>query len=186
VTIIRIAQLGDPMIRRPAEPVEFEAIRTAEVQRLIDDMIETMREADGVGIAAPQVSVLQQIFAMEVRDQARYTEAELFPLTVFINPVLEVVRADWREGWEGCLSVQGLRGYVRRYRAVRIQGLTREARPMEVALEGFPAVVAQHECDHLEGLVYLDRMADLKSLSFEREYRRYHAAPSKTSTATAT
>jgi len=176
MAIRRIAQLGDPVVRATSSPVDLAQLHSDRLQLLIDDMIETMRDADGVGIAAPQVRVGQRIFAIEVRDLARYKNAELYPLTVVVNPTLTPLTEERPESWEGCLSVIGLRGRVPRFTSVRIDGYDRSGAQLSITVKGFPAIVAQHETDHLNGLVFLDRMTDMSSLTFEREWLRYHVA----------
>lgn len=173
MAILRVAQLGHPVLRAEAEPVAPEEIGSARLNWLIDDMIDTMRDYAGVGIAAPQVMVSKRLFVIEVRGTDRYGNAELFPLTVVINPTLTYTTDQQQSDLEGCLSVEGLRGIVPRYTQVRLEGLDPQGRELALDLEGFPAVVAQHEMDHLNGNVYLDRMPDMKSLMFLDEMYRY-------------
>lgn len=171
--ILKVARLGHPVLRKIAAPVPVERITTPEVQRFIDDLIETMYEYDGAGLAAPQVHVSQQIVAMEVNRNPRYPEAPPIPLTVYINPVITPLTEDMDEDWEGCLSVPGLRGRVPRYINIRFQAYDRQGKCVDFEAVGFHARVIQHECDHLQGKVYLDRMRDMRSLTFVEEFAKY-------------
>jgi peptide deformylase len=173
MAILKVARLGHPVLRQPARPVPVDAIRSADVQRFIDDMIDTMREYDGAGLAANQVHALLQIAVIEVAANPRYPDAPQVPLTVLINPVVTPLTEEMEEGWEGCLSVPDMRGRVPRYTAVRLQGHDREAQPVDLVAKDFFARVIQHETDHLHGVVYLDRMRDLSSLSHLAEWQRY-------------
>jgi peptide deformylase len=143
------------------------------VQRFIDDLIETMYEYDGAGLAAPQVHVSQRIVVMEVHHNPRYPEAPIIPLTVYINPEITPLTDDMDEDWEGCLSVPGLRGRVPRYTKIRLRAYDRQGKRVDFVAEGFHARVIQHECDHLQGKVYLDRMRDMSSLTFMEEFVKY-------------
>jgi peptide deformylase len=172
--ILKVAQLGHPILREIAKPVSVEKISSDEIQSLINDMIETMREYDGVGLAAPQVHVGLQIAVMEINDNSRYPEAASVPVTVFINPVITPLTTDTIEIWEGCLSVAGLRGAVERPSKIRLQALDRNGSAVDQIYEGFPAVAIQHETDHLFGKVFLDRMKDMSRLAFVNEFRKYH------------
>jgi peptide deformylase len=177
----RIAQLGEPVLRQRARELAPEELRSESVQRLIDDMIETMRDADGAGIAAPQVYESVQLAVIEVRENPRYPGVQPIPLTVLANPVLtpdvpslpgELADADAFSVYEGCLSVPGIRGRVRRPRRVHVRALDRTGAPLAFTWEGFRAVVVQHETDHLWGTLFVDR-ADPLTLTFLREYERY-------------
>lgn len=173
MAILKIARLGHPVLRRVADPVPLEGIGAPQVQQLIDDLIETMVEHDGAGLAAPQVHVSQQIVVFEVQANPRYPDAPSIPLTVLINPTITPLTAEMAEDWEGCLSVPDLRGLVPRYTAVRIEAWDRRGQRLAHEVRDFHARVAQHECDHLQGTVYLDRMRSTQSLSFVREFLRY-------------
>jgi len=171
-----IAKLGNPVLRRMAEPVSLEELAAPETQQLIDDMIETMRAAAGIGLAAPQVSVPKQIQIIEMAANPRYPSAPTWPLTVLVNPEITFLTDERIEVWEGCLSVDGLRGKVRRTRRIAIRFLDRHGQEQHLELEDFPAVVAQHETDHLVGKVFLDRMEDMSSLAQIAEWERYWLA----------
>ncbi|MEX2586765.1 MAG: peptide deformylase [Actinomycetota bacterium] len=174
MSILRVAQLGHPVLRAEAAPVSLAEIGSAELNRLIQDMIDTMRDYGGVGIAAPQVRVSKRLFIIEVRSADRYDNAERYPLTVVLNPTLSFPTDEQHSDWEGCLSAEGLRGLVPRYRHAHLEGLDETGAPLRRELKGFPAIVAQHEMDHLNGMVYLDHMKDMTSLMFLDELRRYH------------
>lgn len=180
MAIRKIARMGHPVLRRPADPVHDPL--NPEVQRLIDDMIETMIDANGAGLAAPQVyESLQLVIFQAPDDRAEDADGdEAFehaaPLTVLINPVIEVLGPDMQTGWEGCLSVPGLRGAVSRHNHIRYSGLDRAGKPLSRVARGFHARVVQHECDHLEGILYPQRMQDLSLLLFETEVAHFIAA----------
>ena len=173
MSILKVTRLGHPVLRQTAKPVAPEAIATPAIQQLIDDMIETMREYDGVGIAAPQVHQSLQIAIIEAAHNTRYPQAPEIPLTVLINPEIISRAPEERMGWEGCLSIEGLRGLVPRARKLSARWLDRTGRPVSQDVEGFFAVVFQHEVDHLKGKVFVDRMADLSTLTHLLEYERY-------------
>jgi peptide deformylase len=173
--ILKVAQLGHPVLRRVSKDVPEDRIRTPDFQRFIDDMIETMREYEGVGLAAPQVHVSWRVATIEVNFNPRYPTAPSVPLTVIINPEITPLGtdADREEDWEGCLSVPALRGKAPRYKALDLRALDSEGKPLTLRAEGFFARVIQHEVDHLDGRVYLDRMTDLRTLTHLTEFSRY-------------
>jgi len=173
MAILKVARLGHPVLRRPARPVPPDEIGAPETQRLIDDMIETMREYDGAGLAANQVHTLRQVAVIEVLENPRYPDAPQVPLMVVINPVVTPLTEELEEGWEGCLSVPDMRGLVPRYAAVRLQCLDRDGQPVDLVAKEFFARVIQHEADHLNGVVYLDRMRDLSTLSHIAEWNKH-------------
>ena len=171
--ILKVARMGHPVLREVARPVTPEELASDAIQRLIDDMIETCREYDGAGLAAPQVHVSKRVVLMELDDNPRYPDSPGLPLTVVINPQLEHVDRTRQLVWEGCLSVPGLRGQVPRSTTVRVTGLDRDGTELDVTLHGFPAAVVQHECDHLDGRLYPDRMESMKTLTFLAEFDRH-------------
>jgi len=174
MTLLKIARLGHPIIRDQAEPVSKEQLQTPEIQNLIDSMIETMRDANGVGIAAPQVHSPKRMIIIEVSpDNPRYPQQGSIPLTVIVNPIIVSQSDNYEQGWEGCLSVPDLRGKVPRSTHLKVSGLDRDGNPLQFEAEGFFARVIQHEVDHLEGKVYLDRLPDMSTLTFLREYEKY-------------
>jgi peptide deformylase len=180
MAILKIARMGHPVLRRRAEPV---ADPTAPgLRALVEDMVETMIDADGAGLAAPQVHVPARIVvfqAPEARVDEAVEPAERFdhtaPLTVLVNPEIEVLDPAVEAGWEGCLSVPGLRGLVKRPAHIRYRGLGLDGQPVEREARGFHARVVQHECDHLDGILYPQRMDDLRMLVFEAEFARFLA-----------
>jgi peptide deformylase len=173
MAILKVARLGHPVLRQKAQPVPVDGIRSAGVQRLIDDMVETMREYDGAGLAANQVHTLLQIAVIEVEANPRYPDAAAIPLTVVINPVVTPLSEEREDGWEGCLSVPDMRGVVSRHTAVRLECHDREGNPVDVVAKDFFARVIQHETDHLNGIVYVDRMSDLRTLSHIAEWNKH-------------
>jgi len=171
--ILKVSRLGNPVLRKPSEAVPKEAIRSPEIQHLIDDMIVTMHEYDGVGIAAPQVHVSKQIAVIEVKSSRRYPGEDAIPLTVLINPKILSASKKQQEDWEGCLSVDELRGRVPRAESLEVEAFNRKGEKVRIRTQGFFARVIQHECDHLAGKVFLDRMPDLKTLTHLKEFVRY-------------
>ena len=170
--ILKVARIGHPVIRTRAEDVPADRIRSRQFQRLIDDMVETMHEYDGVGLAAPQIHVGLRLAVIEISgDDERAREA--VPLTVLINPKIKPVGKETVPGWEGCLSIPDLRGVVPRFEKLELRALDRAGKPFRVEAEDFFARVVQHECDHLDGSVYLDRMKEMTSLSFVDEWERF-------------
>ena len=171
--ILKVARLGFPSVRTGAKPVAVDQIRTHDFQKLIDDMVETMHEYSGVGLAAPQVHLPLQLAVLEVHDHPRYPDMPSVPLTVLINPKVEVLDREIIDDWEGCLSIPDLRGLVPRFKQLRVTALGRNAEPLDIVATDFHARVIQHETDHLKGEVYLDRMTDLRTLGFLAEWQRY-------------
>lgn len=171
--IYKLSRLGHPVLREITRPVDPNEIGQKQFQELVENVIETMRDYDGVGLAAPQVHLSLQLAVMEVEENPRYPGMPPLPLTVMINPKLTLLSHEVQVGWEGCLSIPDLRGKVPRYRQVKVEALDREGKPFALELSGFHAVVAQHEIDHLMGKVYLDRMDNMHTLSFLREFYRY-------------
>ncbi|HEY6549344.1 MAG TPA: peptide deformylase [Vicinamibacteria bacterium] len=172
--ILKVARIGHPVVRCEARPLSEVQLRSPEIQRLIDDMEETMHEYDGVGLAAPQVHVDLRLAVIEVPESDERAQ-DAVPFSVLVNPVVRPLSEAKLVGYEGCLSIPDLRGLVPRYEKVHLEALDRHGRPWALDASGFFARVIQHECDHLDGGVYLDRMADLRSLSFIREFDRFVA-----------
>jgi peptide deformylase len=173
MAILKVARLGHPVLRERARPIPHGDIRSAGVQQFIDDMVETMREYDGAGLAANQVHTPLQVAVIEVEANPRYPDAAAIPLTVLINPVVTPLTEEMEEGWEGCLSVPDMRGMVPRHTAVRLECYDRQANPVSLVAKEFFARVIQHETDHLNGIVYLDRMRDLRTLSHIAEWNKH-------------
>ena len=173
MAVLKVARLGHPAIRTPSQAVPKETITSADTQRLIDDMIETMHEYDGVGLAAPQVAVSKQIAVIEVSDNRRYPGETPIPLTVLINPKIRSTSKKHLLDWEGCLSVNEFRGRVPRAESLEVEAYNRKGEKVKIHAQGFFARVIQHECDHLAGKVFLDRMMDLSTLTHMKEFTRY-------------
>lgn len=171
MAILKVARMGHPVLRRVAEPVPPTEIQKSSFQEFVDDMIETMREYDGVGLAAPQVhhSVRVSVVQLPAEASSR-TQKGLY---VFINPEVKVLSNEKNTYWEGCLSVPGLRGLVARPNKIRVKYLDRNGKSDEIVAEGFLATVLQHEFDHLDGKLYIDRLTDMTKLVFEEEYQKY-------------
>jgi len=171
MAILKVARMGHPVLREKCKPIDPAKITSPEVQRLIRDMLETMFEYNGVGLAAPQVyTPLRLVIAGgEEDDQGRPK------LRVLINPEIEVRDGSRKLGmYEGCLSIPGLRGYVERPAHIGVKAYDEKGRKVELELDGFPAIVMQHECDHLDGVLYVDRIEDHSKLGFEDEVQRFH------------
>jgi peptide deformylase len=173
MAILKVARLGHPVLRETARAIPVGDIKSPGFQRFVDDMVETMREYDGAGLAANQVHMPVQVAVIEVKNNPRYPEADAIPLTILINPVVTPLTEEMEEGWEGCLSVPDMRGMVPRYTAVRLECYDREANRVSLVAKDFFARVIQHETDHLGGIVYVDRMRDLRTLSHIAEWNRH-------------
>ncbi|MGN6703842.1 MAG: peptide deformylase [Burkholderiaceae bacterium] len=164
MSVREILKMGDPRLLRQAEPVrEF---GTQEIARLIDDMFETMHAVNGAGLAAPQIGVNLQLVIFGFRNNERYPDAPPVPETVLLNPTITPLSDEMEEGWEGCLSVPGLRGMVPRWRAIRYEGVDLDGNPIRREVDGFHARVVQHECDHLQGILYPMRIRDMTKFGF--------------------
>lgn len=171
--ILKVARLGHPVLRAVAQPVAPDVIKTAAFQRLLDDMVETMHEYSGVGLAAPQVHLSLQVAVLEVENHPRYPEMPRVPLTYLINPIVEVLDGALLDDWEGCLSIPDMRGVAPRFRQLRVNATGRNGETLDFVAVDFHARVIQHETDHLKGEVYLDRMPNMRSLSHLAEWQRY-------------
>ena len=177
MSILKVTRLGHPILRKITENVLVGELQSAEMQKFIDDMIETMKEYDGVGLAADQVHESKQVAVLEVADNPRYPQKPKVPLTVLVNPKITPLSDETEEDWEGCLSIPDLRGLVPRYKSIRVQALDRNGAELDFIAEDFHSRVIQHEFDHLNGKVYLDRMRDLSTLTFLQEFTRYWLDP---------
>jgi peptide deformylase len=162
-----ILRLGHPTLREIAAPVQ--AFDTPELHALVEDMLDTMRANDGAGLAAIQIGVLQRVVIFGLDYSPRYPTAEPVPLTVLVNPEIEPVGAERDPGWEGCLSVPGMRGLVPRYRQIRYRGFDEFGRAIDRTVSDFHARVVQHECDHLDGVLYPERIEDMRQFGFMDE-----------------
>ncbi len=170
MSILKIARLGHPVLRQECKAVDPKTITGPEIQRLIRDMFETMAEYNGVGLAAPQVHqpLRMAIAGGEADDEGRPR------FRVLINPEITVLNEEERLGmYEGCLSVPGMRGWVERPAAITVKAYNEKGQQEEFSLEGFPAVVTQHECDHLDGILYVDRIEDMTRFAYDEEATRY-------------
>ncbi len=159
-----ILKMGDPRLLRIAKPVEH--FDTPELRELVADMFDTMKHANGAGLAAPQIGVDLQVVIFGFEHNEHYPDAPEVPETVLINPVITPLTQDMEEGWEGCLSVPGLRGMVNRYSMLRYEGVDQYGRAIDRVAEGFHARVVQHECDHLIGKLYPMRITDFSKVGF--------------------
>jgi len=159
-----VLRMGEPLLQRIAAPVtRFDA----ELHALLTDMDDTMRALNGAGIAAPQIGVSQRVVIFELADNPRYPHIAPVPYTVLVNPLVTPLTAEEDEGWEGCLSVPGMRGLVPRHRRVRYRGYDQHGAPIDRTVEGFHARVVQHEVDHLDGILFPQRVRDLRDFGFE-------------------
>ena len=171
MSILKVARMGHPVLRERARPLDKSDIRNPLIQKLIDDMIDTMHEYHGVGLAAPQVHEGVRLFvALLGEDPDPKDEA-----SVLINPEITALSDVKEEGWEGCLSIPDIRGMVPRHTEIAVRALDRHGRRLDLQLKNFAARVAQHETDHLDGVLFFDRMSTMHSLTFLDEYSRYHS-----------
>ena len=171
MAILKVARLGHPVLRHKASDVEIKDIKAGKFRELIDDMIETMHEYHGVGLAGPQVHEGRRIF-VALLDEEPGPDSDAVAI---INPEIVPNSETKEEGWEGCLSIPDIRGMVPRFTDITVKALDRDGKPMELQLKGFPARVAQHETDHLDGVLFFDRMSSMESLTYLEEYSRYHS-----------
>ena len=162
-----VLRMGHPVLRERSKPVE--AFGTPELLELVADMKDTMAAKHGAGLAAPQIGVAQRVVIFGVTQNPRYPDAEEVPFTVLVNPKIVLLTREIEEDWEGCLSVPGMRGVVPRYTKLRYSGYDEHGKPIEREAEGFHARVVQHECDHLDGILYPQRMTDLSQFGFNEE-----------------
>jgi peptide deformylase len=172
MSILKVARMGHPVLRAKARPLERSEIRSAVTQKLIDDMLDTMAEYHGVGLAAPQVHEGLRLFVAALDHGDDDNEEDIVPIAL-INPEITVVGTDVVEDWEGCLSIPDIRGRVPRAREVKVRALDRNGSRIEVSASDFSARVIQHETDHLDGVLFFDRMKSLASMTFLDEYSRY-------------
>src|SRR6185295_20317577 len=175
MAIRKIAQIGHPVLRQVARDVSREELALPATQRFIDDLVETMRDADGAGLAAIQVYEPIRICAIEVRNNPRYPYKPPIPLTVLVNPILTPAGDEQFDNYEGCLSVPNLRGMVKRFVHVRVQALDRDGKPIDEVVHGLKAGTYQHEVDHLRGKLFVDR-ADPSTFTTWTEFERHHRA----------
>ena len=176
MAILKVSRLGHPVLRTVADPIDPATIKTPVVQRLIDDMFDTMKEYSGVGLAAPQVHESVRVFVAGIRARpigAEISDGEDMPLMALVNPEITLVGAATDLGWEGCLSIPDIRGRVPRAPVVKVKAFDRTGQPVAFTAKGFPARVIQHEFDHLDGILFFDRMKTFESLAYLEEYDRF-------------
>jgi peptide deformylase len=172
----KIAIIGNPILRTVARPLTKQELASPGVQSFIDDLVETMRDANGAGLAATQIYEPVQICAIEVKDNPRYPYKPNVPLTILVNPVIEPISDRTFGNFEGCLSVPDLRGMVDRYAEVRVRAWDRHGKDVDVVVRGLTAGTYQHEVDHLQGKVFLDRVRDTSTLCSWKEFERHQLA----------
>lgn len=176
MTILKIAQIGTPVLRQRAREVSPEELASREIQTFIDDLVETMHDAAGAGLAAIQVYRPIRIVAIEVRDNPRYPYKPNIPLTILVNPVLTPLSDERFDNYEGCLSVPDLRGVVSRFAELRVQALDRHGAPVDTVVRGITAGTFQHEADHLDGMLFVDRVTNPATFTTWKEFGRHHEA----------
>lgn len=168
MAVREIIRMGHPTLRKVARALKREELASDEIRQLVQDMQDTLKAAGGIGLAAPQVNVPVRLAIIDIPEEgSRYGEIPTLPLTVFVNPEIETLDGEKAGFWEGCLSVPGLRGYVERPQHAIVRAMNLEGVPFEIELNGFLATVFQHEFDHLDGVLYVDRIKDSRMLVFE-------------------
>jgi peptide deformylase len=171
MSILKVARMGHPVLRQKARPIDKQELEDPQMQKLIDDMIKTMHEYSGIGLAAPQIHEGLRLFVAHLDPEGR-AEGEA---SVIINPQISVIGDKTIEGWEGCLSIPDIRGMVPRAFHINVVALDRHGKRIEFEAKDFPARVVQHETDHLNGILFFDRMRSFESLTYMEEFSRYHA-----------
>jgi peptide deformylase len=174
MAIRKIAQLGHPVLRTVARSVSKEELLSRDFQQLIDDLVETMRDANGAGLAAIQIYEPVQLCAIEVNDNPRYPYKPKIPLTVLVNPKIEPLTDEAFDNYEGCLSVPNMRGLVKRIAEIELTAWDRRGNPIKKVYKGFTAGTMQHEVDHLNGVVFVDRVEDPRTFTTWTEFDRHH------------
>jgi len=176
MAIRKIATIGHPVLRQVARPLTREELATPAMQQFIDDLVETMHDANGAGLAANQVYEPVRICAIEIKNNPRYPYKPNYPLTVLVNPVVTPTTEETFMNYEGCLSVPNLRGEVPRFASVRVRAWDRDGEELDFGVKGITAGTFQHELDHLDGKVFLDRVVDTKTLATWADFERFHLA----------
>lgn len=176
MAILKIATIGNPILRQVARELQKEELLSERMQAFIDDLVETMLDANGAGLAATQVYQPVRICALHVKDNPRYPYKPNIPLTILVNPVLEPIGGETFDNYEGCLSVPNLRGEVARFTRVRVRAWNRRAEPLDFEAKGLSAGTYQHEVDHLDGKMFVDRVTDTTSLCTWQDFERYKMA----------
>lgn len=176
MAIREVIRMGHPNLRVPANPFPLDDLGSPAFEALVADMQETLHAYGGIGLAAPQIDVGLRVVVIEIENtQTRYGEIQHTPFEVYVNPVITPIEPESAGYWEACLSVPGLMGYVERPQHIRVDYVNREGKPCSIEAHGFLATVFQHEFDHLDGVLYVDRISDLSLLSFDKEYLAFHA-----------
>ena len=176
MTVREVIRMGHPTLRKPAVDYPIDQIGSEAFETLVSDMRETLHAYGGIGLAAPQIDVGYRIAVIEIENtQTRYGELDRTPFAVYVNPVITAIQDEEAGYWEGCLSVPGMMGYVERPQHIRVDYLNGQGSPSSLEAHGFLATVFQHEFDHLDGILYVDRIRDRSLFSFEEEYLQYHA-----------
>jgi peptide deformylase len=173
MSILKVARMGHPVLRARAQAIEAADIRSPRIQVLIDDMFETMKEYQGVGLAAPQVHESVRLFVAGFSAEDEDDDSHSMPLVALVNPEIQVVGSQVAEDWEGCLSIPDIRGKVPRATQIVVRAFDRRGKRIELRASGFSARVIQHETDHLDGVLFFDRMKSFESLTFLEEFGRY-------------
>jgi len=167
MTVRKILRMGDPRLLDTSKPIL--TVPSKELDQLIQDMFDTMEEYQGAGLAAPQIGVFQRLVVFGVDSNERYPDTEHVPMTILINPEIEHLDDEIVENWEGCLSIPGMRGLVPRHSSIRYKGIDQKGNIIDLTVDGFHAIVVQHECDHLDGILYPMRIPDMSCFGFEQE-----------------
>ena len=173
--VMEILRMGQPSLLQISE--EIHEFNTYELDKLVRDMLDTMSAMNGAGLAAPQIGVNKRLVIFGFEKNTRYPDVEPIPLTVLINPIIERLDDQMEDGWEGCLSIPGMRGVVPRYSNIRYRGFDQKGNPIDRKASGFHARVVQHECDHLDGILYPQRIRDMKSFGYESELGAINNTP---------
>ena len=174
MAIKKVIRMGNPLLRKKSAPLTEEEIKSTELNILVQDMHDTMKGEDGIGLAAPQIGINKQIVIIELPEESeRYKDVEKTSLLTIINPKLTILDEEKQGYWEGCLSIPGLRGFVERPKKINVEFVDQKMEHHTLILEGFLATVFQHELDHLFGTLYIDRIKDTKLLSYEEEFNHF-------------
>jgi len=178
MAVRKIIRMGHPTLREVARELTAEELADPQLEQLVEDMVDTLHDYGGIGLAAPQINEPVRLAVIEIDGgPSRYGDIPPLPLSVFVNPRVEVIDPEPEGYWEGCLSVPGLRGFVQRPQHIRVRATEITGEPIELELKGFLATVFQHELDHLDGTLYIDRITDPRLLAFDEEFQRYILEP---------
>ncbi len=180
MAVKNILRMGHPLLLETAASVK--EFNTPTLNALVDDMFDTMGVESGVGLAAPQIGISQRVIVFGLKENQRYPDIQPIPMTVLVNPEIEPLGDEMESGWEGCLSLPGMRGLVPRYRQIRYRGFDQKGNQIEREVEGFHARVVQHEVDHLDGILYPRRIKDMRMFGFEQELEQHQLETSSLNT----